>query len=86
MSGFNDLLDGYRRFRKQDWARQRARWSELADGQSPATLVIACSDSRVDPSQIFDVSPGEIFVVRNVANLVPPFERDTSRHGVSAAV
>jgi len=86
MSGFETLLDGYRRFRRQDWARQRARWAELADGQSPATLVIACSDSRVDPSQIFDVSPGEIFVVRNVANLVPPFERDTSRHGVSAAV
>ncbi len=86
VSGFDDLLDGYRRFRKQDWARQRARWAELADGQSPRTLVIACSDSRVDPSQIFDVSPGEIFVVRNVANLVPPFERDTSRHGVSAAV
>jgi carbonic anhydrase len=86
LSGFDSLLDGYRRFRAQDWARQRARWSELADGQSPATLVIACSDSRVDPAQIFDVSPGEIFVVRNVANLVPPFERDTSRHGVSAAV
>jgi carbonic anhydrase len=86
MSGFDALLDGYRRFRRQDWARQRARWAELADGQSPATLVIACSDSRVDPAQIFDVSPGEIFVVRNVANLVPPFERDTSRHGVSAAV
>ncbi len=86
MSGFDDLLDGYRRFRSEGWAQQRARWSELADGQSPATLVIACSDSRVDPAQIFDVSPGEIFVVRNVANLVPPFERDTSRHGVSAAV
>ncbi len=86
MSGFDTLLDGYRRFRAQDWAKQRARWSELADGQNPDTLVIACSDSRVDPAQIFDVSPGEIFVVRNVANLVPPFERDTSRHGVSAAV
>ncbi|WP_298691138.1 carbonic anhydrase [uncultured Sphingomonas sp.] len=86
MSGFDSLLDGYRRFRAHDWKRQRARWTELADGQSPATLVIACSDSRVDPAQIFDVSPGEIFVVRNVANLVPPFERDSSRHGVSAAV
>lgn len=86
MSGFDALLDGYRRFRKQDWARQRARWAELAEGQSPRTLVIACSDSRVDPSQIFDVSPGEIFVVRNVANLVPPYENDGSRHGVSAAV
>jgi len=49
-------------------------------------MVIACSDSRVDPSQIFDTSPGEIFVVRNVANLVPPFENDGSRHGVSAAL
>jgi len=86
MSGFDTLLDGYRRFRRDGWATQRARWSELADGQSPRTLVIACSDSRVDPAQIFDVSPGEIFVVRNVANLVPPFETDSSRHGVSAAL
>ena len=86
MSGFNILLDGYRRFRAQGWATQRARWSELAEGQSPSTLVIACSDSRVDPAQIFDVSPGQIFVVRNVANLVPPFEKDSSRHGVSAAL
>lgn len=86
MSDFENLIDGYRRFRAEGWAKQRARWTELADGQSPKTLVIACSDSRVDPTQIFDVSPGEIFVVRNVANLVPPYENDTSRHGVSAAV
>jgi carbonic anhydrase len=86
MSGFDALLAGYRRFRQDGWASQRARWSTLADGQNPGTLVIACSDSRVDPAQIFDVSPGEIFVVRNVANLVPPFENDASRHGVSAAV
>lgn len=86
MSSFDDLLAGYHRFRNAGWKTQRDRWSELAEGQSPDTLVIACSDSRVDPSQVFDVSPGTIFVVRNVANLVPPFERDTSRHGVSAAV
>lgn len=86
MSSFDDLLAGYRRFRDDGWKTQRARWSELVEGQSPDTLVIACSDSRVDPAQIFDVSPGTIFVVRNVANLVPPFETDTSRHGVSAAV
>lgn len=86
MSGFDELIAGYRRFRGTGWSTQRARWSELAEGQSPNTLVIACSDSRVDPSQIFDVSPGEIFVVRNVANLVPPYENDGGRHGVSAAV
>jgi carbonic anhydrase len=86
MASFDTLIEGYRRFREDGWATQRARWSELAEGQSPSTLVIACSDSRVDPSQIFDVSPGEIFVVRNVANLVPPFEPDSGRHGVSAAV
>ncbi len=86
MTDFSGLVDGYHRFREQGWAYQRERWSELAEGQKPKLLVIACSDSRVDPSQIFDSSPGEMFVVRNVANLVPPFERDGSRHGVSAAL
>ncbi len=80
------LIDGYRRFRASSWARQRARWAELAAGQRPRVMVIACSDSRVDPAQIFDVSPGEIFVVRNVANLVPPFELKRGQHGVSAAL
>jgi len=82
----DDLLAGYRRFREGDWERQRARWETLATGQSPRVMVIACSDSRVDPAQIFDVSPGEIFVVRNVAALVPPFERTPGQHGVSAAI
>ncbi|MFM9829404.1 MAG: carbonic anhydrase [Sphingomonas sp.] len=86
MDGFNDLIDGYHRFRDTGWARERARWAELRAGQSPRVMIIACSDSRVDPAQVFDTSPGEIFVVRNVANLVPPFERDGSRHGVSAAL
>ena len=83
---FDDLLAGYRRFRDHGYLDQRSRWAELADAQSPRTMVIACSDSRVDPAQIFDVSPGELFVVRNVANLVPPFEGDHGRHGVSAAL
>ncbi|MCW3837969.1 carbonic anhydrase [Sphingomonas canadensis] len=86
MTDFADLLAGYARFRGDGWQRQRARWTELSEGQSPKVMVIACSDSRVDPAQIFDTSPGEIFVVRNVANLVPPFELDGSRHGVSAAL
>lgn len=86
MAGFDELLNGYQRFREAGYAQQRGRWAELREGQSPRVMVIACSDSRVDPAQIFDTSPGEIFVVRNVANLVPPFELDGSRHGVSAAL
>ncbi len=86
MPDFKKLVDGYHRFRTTDWPRERARWEELTEGQSPAVMVISCSDSRVDPAQVFNTSPGEIFVVRNVANLVPPFENDTARHGVSAAV
>lgn len=86
MTDFSDLVGGYHRFRASDYVRQRDRWAELAEGQSPKVMVIACSDSRVDPAQVFDTSPGEIFVVRNVANLVPPFELDGSRHGVSAAL
>ena len=80
------LLEGYRRFREGGWKPERERWAQLKEGQSPSVMVIACSDSRVDPSQIFDVSPGEIFVVRNVAALVPPFETTPGRHGVSAAL
>jgi carbonic anhydrase len=80
------MLDGYRRFRNGNWTVERNRWAELGEGQSPRVMVIACSDSRVDPTQIFDCNPGEIFVVRNVAALVPPFETTPGRHGVSAAL
>lgn len=86
MTEFSDLVDGYHRFHSADWRRQRDRWAELKQGQSPKVMVIACSDSRVDPAQIFDTLPGEIFVVRNVANLVPPFETTDGLHGVSAAL
>ncbi len=81
-----ELLAGYRRFREDRYAGERARWRELAEGQSPTALIIACCDSRADPATIFDANPGEIFVVRNVANLVPPFEPGGGRHGVSAAL
>lgn len=80
------LIAGYHRFRESGWAENRARWAELREGQQPEILVIACSDSRVDPAQIFDVAPGEVFVVRNVAALVPPFETAPGYHGVSAAL
>jgi carbonic anhydrase len=83
---FDRLIAGYRRFRSNDWSQQRARWAELAEGQQPKTMVIACSDSRVDPTRIFDVPPGSLFVVRNIANLVPPFETTKGHHGVSAAL
>ena len=86
MTDFATLLAGYQRFRTSGWHRERQRWAKLAESQSPKVMVIACSDSRVDPATIFDASPGEMFVVRNVANLVPPFELSEARHGVSAAL
>jgi len=86
MTDFAALLDGYHRFKENGWQQQRARWSELAEAQNPKLMVIACSDSRVDPTIIFDTSPGELFMVRNVANMVPPFETTPGRHGVSAAL
>jgi len=86
MTKFADLLDGYRRFRSNHWETQRERWDELKEGQSPKVMIISCSDSRVDPTQIFDTNPGETFVVRNVAALVPPYEISPGQHGVSAAL
>lgn len=84
----DNLLDGYRRFRNVSWPERKALFEKLAArGQRPQTLVIACSDSRVDPSMIFDAGPGELFVVRNVANLVPPYSTpDHKHHGTSAAI
>ena len=80
------LIEGYRRFRQTGWTPRRERWAALREGQQPQIMVIACSDSRVDPAQVFDVDPGEIFVVRNVAAMVPPFETTPGHHGVSAAL
>ena len=85
-SAFNHLLEGYHRFRNTGWNPHRERWARLREGQQPEVMIIACSDSRVDPTQIFDTDPGEIFVVRNVAALVPPFETTPGHHGVSAAL
>lgn len=81
------LLEGYRRFRSEIWPAERARYERLAKrGQRPETLVVACSDSRVDPQTIFGAVPGELFVVRNVAALVPPYGPDRQSHGTSAAL
>jgi carbonic anhydrase len=86
MSGITPLIDGYRRFKATGWDDQRERWETLAKGQSPKIMIIACSDSRVDPATIFDVVPGQTFVVRNVAALVPPYETGGGFHGVSSAI
>src|SRR3954451_10858887 len=86
MSYLTQLIEGYRRFREHDWAAERDRWSELAEGQSPKVMILSCADSRVDPAHIFDARPGEIFVVRNIAALAPPYETSPGYHGVSAAL
>lgn len=82
-----DLIRGYQRFRSRTWVRERDRFNELSEGgQHPQTMVIACSDSRTDPQLVFDAAPGQLFVVRNVANVVPPYGPDSRHHGTSAAL
>ena len=81
------LLRGYRSFRECRYGRERDRYRSLAEhGQTPEVMVIACCDSRSAPETIFNAAPGEIFVVRNVANLVPPHAPDSGCHGTSAAL
>ncbi len=81
------LIEGYRRFRAQAWPADKERYEALsAEGQRPATLVVACSDSRVDPQTVFGAGPGEMFIVRNIAGLVPPYQPDGAYHGTSAAL
>src|ERR1700741_1208612 len=79
------LLDGYRSFTTQRLPTEQSRYRELSErGQSPAVMVVGCCDSRVSPEVIFDAGPGELFVVRNVANLVPPYQPDSGAHAASA--
>ena len=81
------LVEGYRQFADGRLRHEQGRYRELAEaGQSPEVMVIGCCDSRVSPEVIFDARPGELFVVRNVANIVPPYEPDGHAHGVSAAL
>jgi carbonic anhydrase len=86
MSHLQRLIEGYHRFRESDWSRERERWAEMAEGQSPKVMILSCADSRVDPAHIFDARPGEMFVVRNIAALAPPYETNPGFHGVSAAL
>ncbi len=81
------LLAGYRSFMKGRYSQESDRYRELArDGQTPETMVIACCDSRAAPEAVFDAHPGELFVLRNVANLIPPYEPDGEFHSTSAAL
>ena len=81
------LLEGHFRFRRDVHARDRGRYQQLAElGQAPTAMVVGCCDARVDVSLIFDAKPGDLFILRNVANLVPPFEPEGRYHGTSAAI
>jgi carbonic anhydrase len=88
MSSLGDLIKGFHTFREQHFADNDALYRQLVEkGQTPKTLVVACCDSRVDPALILNCVPGDLFVIRNVANLVPPAEsRPGGRHGTSAAL
>lgn len=81
------LLSGYRHFMDERYVNEQARYHDLASrDQTPNTMIIACCDSRAAPETIFDSGPGELFVLRNVGNLVPPFEPDGGQHGTSAGI
>jgi len=83
----NSLINGFRQFRTTSFNENRETFDHLVkEGQSPRALVVSCCDSRVDPQMIFTAMPGEIFVIRNVANLVPPYQPTADYHGTSAAL
>lgn len=86
-TGVDKLIEGYRRFRTGAFQESKPLIQELvAQGQRPQVAVIACSDSRVEPATLFQTDPGDLFMIRNVANLVPPLEEDGKYHGTSAAL
>lgn len=80
------LINGYRRFRKSHWPEHRERYESLSEAQNAPICIISCCDSRVDPVSIFDARPGDLFVIRNVANLVPPYRASDGLQGTSTAI
>lgn len=87
MKSITNLVEGFRRFREQHFERHDNLYQQLVkQGQTPRILVVACCDSRVDPALVFDCDPGDLFVIRNVANLVPPLEDRQGHHGTTAAI
>ena len=87
MHEIKKLIEGFQRFRAHHYERDGTSFKQLvSQGQSPKIMVVACSDSRVDPAIVTDCDPGDLFVVRNVANLVPPYEEGGGYHGTSAAL
>jgi len=86
MASTEKLLDGFKRFHTQYFAGDSALYDSMKQGQPAKTLMVACCDSRVDPAILTDCDPGDLFTVRNVANLVPPSENDGHYHGTSAAL
>ncbi len=84
---FNKIVQGYQVFREKYAGEDNSLMQHLADhGQKPASMIVSCCDSRVDPALILQCDPGELFTVRNVANIVPPYEADRGHHGTSAAL
>ncbi|MCR9271356.1 MAG: carbonic anhydrase [Henriciella sp.] len=80
------LIESYRAFRDSDYPEHARLYKDLGQGQHPEVMMISCADSRVEPAEIFHANPGDLFVVRNVANIVPAFEDDGLAHSVSAAL
>jgi len=87
MTSITNLVDGFQRFREQHFESNDSLYQQLVkEGQTPNTLVVACCDSRVDPALVLDCAPGDLFVIRNVANLVPPSQSRAGHHGTTAAI